>query len=279
MALETSSKLLSHLVHENGTIADAEYMLRTRTHSAHVPEHVSKLEKFSVLLPVITVNDPTHKVALYKADTALSVVEATVVPDTAYTASANLNSLSLLKDDGASGAEVTFDTIDGTAITIAEEEEAAFTIVESTDTLVAGDILSLQYVNNGTGADNQPQMMVFGKLREAVNPVKKYAVFRAPVACTLVSVNLAPDRSVTADANSNDIELVKDDGAAGGDTVLDNIDGTAVSFTADTNVAFTINQATDTLAAGDVLYLKYTNNGTGQTTRPAFGVTVEYRMD
>ena len=52
MALETSSKLLSHLVHENGTIADAEYMLRTRTHSAHVPEHVSKLEKFSVLLPV-----------------------------------------------------------------------------------------------------------------------------------------------------------------------------------------------------------------------------------
>ena len=85
MALKTTSDLLNHFAHALGSLEDADYMSRTG--------------KAQAILPAITDNDPTTKVALYTADVPCTLVSVTIVPTTAYTANANLNSIEI-KNNG-----------------------------------------------------------------------------------------------------------------------------------------------------------------------------------
>lgn len=101
----------------------------------------------------------------------------------------------------------------------------------------------------------------------------------AEQAITLVSVSMVSDGGLASSAtNYRDLVLGKHDGVGGAVTTFDTQGGASTAITADQKKAFTIDEATDTLAKGNVLEVASTATGTGA----ALGDTlfrIEYRID
>lgn len=102
-------------------------------------------------------------------------------------------------------------------------------------------------------------------------------VFHAVKACTLISARFTLV-SGQASSGTDYVTLELGKTIAASDTAFDTKGGASTAIAAKTAVSFTIDSATDTIAAGGQCYFKITNTGTG----PAIGNAmchVEYRLD
>lgn len=131
---EEAAKRIKHVAGPAGYDDEVEYALRNRRFRAHV-----------------VIANEAARIPLMVAEKALTLVSATIISDAGMAADANSLDLELSKNDGAGGADTSFDIIDGTAEALTADQEASFTIAESTDTLAAGDVLWLEVAVNGTG--------------------------------------------------------------------------------------------------------------------------------
>ena len=114
---------------------------------------------------------------------------------------------------------------------------------------------------------------------KGADPRDQIALLIAERPLTVVAVTLVPEDTQSADADMNSLVLLKADGAGGPGTSFDSIDSTSTDYIEARKISFSINEATDKLAAGEVLFLDYTLNGTGATLIPAMTLHVEYRID
>ena len=104
--------------------------------------------------------DPTEKVHIFNAWAAGRVSSVTMVAKSTQAADPNMNSMVLVKNDGLGGGDTTLATYDGTASGFTDDQKSTMTISTATATFNEGDVVSLDYTTNGTGATVIPGMTI-----------------------------------------------------------------------------------------------------------------------
>lgn len=100
-------------------------------------------------------------------------------------------------------------------------------------------------------------------------------VFVAPKACRVVGAKVVSTNGLAADGtNYFDVALLNIGTAGSGTTEVGGTIGGTVGWTALVPTAFTIDTDNDALASGEVLAIKYNENGTGTFT--AMQVQIDY---
>ena len=95
----------------------------------------------------------TFRFPLFRAKEACRVKSAGFITDTGQASDAsNYRTVKLSKNDGVGGADTDFDSKGGVSAALTADRRTAFTMVESTDTLAAGDWLIGIITSTGTGA-------------------------------------------------------------------------------------------------------------------------------
>lgn len=142
MALSDSTPLLEQFAHgqTNGQV-NLRYALRTRWLAigvgGDIPASASTIRQSILRAP---------------AGRTVTIVSAGFVTDGGQASDAtDYRSILLGKHDGAGGSVTPFDTKGGASTAVTADSYTAFTIVESTDTLAATEVLQVSITGNGAG--------------------------------------------------------------------------------------------------------------------------------
>lgn len=136
-AYEDAVKALKHFGGPGGFDDEIDYAFRHRLVSVHVN-----------LLTAST----AYRVPLCTADKAMTIVSAGFITDAGAVSDAtNYRNAKLQKHTAASATATLFDTKGGASTAITADLPTAFTIVESTDTLAATEVLEVLFDVAGTG--------------------------------------------------------------------------------------------------------------------------------